>query len=301
MESLSARFKFYLTRRHNTIRPYSDSEILCMTTLAGLPLELLLSISDFLSHVDLICLSLCNHRLLELIRKQIHPLPALTQEDKLMVLIRLEKDLPEYFACSVCNLLHRYDGSESFGLGGLPHERTSQLPCVRIDEVDESVGYKFDKWFGEMLTLRTHTCLGYSPYRLSFLQVKLAMRRFYYGSKSGISTDSLSYTQVRQHPIQSLHPDTISLFSTEARVCPEPLGLCIRMQDIVLVGTRDELIYHPKKWISDSFEICVHCGLLRVITPIVESLHQGEKSLSPIPVTSATRISRLKLVNSALK
>lgn len=266
MKSLRARVKSYLTRPQKAISPCS--EIPCMTTLAGLPPELLLSISDFLPPVDLICFSLCNHRLLELSLRQINRLPPLTQDDKLSILTRLERDLPGYFACDVCNLLHRYDGSESFGLSGLPHQRTCRLPCVRVPG--------WDQWFGPSSILKTHSLSSYSPGRLSFLQLKLAMKRFHYGPRSGISTDSLSYTQVRHDPPQSV-PDRISLFSREAQICPEPLGLHIRMQDIVLVRTRDQLIFDTSNW-DDPCEICTHFSLLRLITPIVESLHNGEKA-----------------------
>lgn len=267
MNFLTSRVKSYFTPPHKTISPCS--EILYMTTLAGLPPELLLSISDFLPLVDLICFSLCNHRLLELSRRQINRLPPRIKDDKLSILIRLERDLPGYFACDVCNRVHRYDGSESFGLSGLAHERTRRLPCVRPE-----------KWFYDTLVLGTHCSIDHSANKLSFLHLKLAMRRFYFGPRSGISTDSLSYTQVRHYPVQSVPPDIISLFSTEAQICPEHLGLHIRMQDIVLVRTRDELIFRQDRRGSDPlyiFEVCVHFNLFRLISPVVESLHNGEK------------------------
>ncbi|KGO39716.1 hypothetical protein PEX1_001250 [Penicillium expansum] len=128
MNSLKARAKSYFRRPRKAIS--ACSEIPCMTTLAGLPPELLLSISDFLPLVDLICFFLCNHRLLELSQRQIKRLPPPTKYNKLSILNRLERDIPEYFACDFCYLLHRYDGSEGFGLSGLPHERTCRLPCV---------------------------------------------------------------------------------------------------------------------------------------------------------------------------
>lgn len=103
------------------------------------------------------------------------------------------------------------------------------------------------------------------------------MRRFHYGPKSGISADSLSYTQVRQHPIKSAHPDTISLFSIEAQICPEPLGLYVRMQDIVLFRTRDELIYAPNHRALDPLIICDDHRLLGIIRPLVQLLHREEK------------------------
>lgn len=188
----------------------------------------------------------------------------------------MERDPPEYFACDVCNHLHRYDGSECFGLSGLAHERTCRVPCVQK-------GSWFDPhWFGWSLILRTCVDLDHSPNHISFLQLKLAMRRFYYGPRSGISIDSLSYTQFCQYPTQSVRPDIISLFSTEAQICSKHLGLCIRMQDIVLVRTRDELIFRPAhRSTSDplySVEVCAHFDLLPLITPVVESLHDGEKA-----------------------
>ncbi|CAG8890065.1 unnamed protein product [Penicillium egyptiacum] len=195
-----------------------------MTTLAELSPRLLLSISDHLPLVDFICFSLCNRRLLALSLRQTNRLPR-TKDDNLSILIRLEGDLPRYFACDVCNLIHQYDGSETFGLSGLAHERTCQLSCV-------------GEWFGMSFVMRTHPGT-YSANHLSFLQLKIAMRRFYYGPRFGISTDSLSDTQVRH----AIHADRISLFSTEAQICPEPLGLCIRMPDIMLVGTPNNLIY----------------------------------------------------------
>jgi hypothetical protein len=74
-------------------------EVLYINTHAGFPPELILSISDFLPVLDLNCLSMCNHRLLQISLKQISRLPSLTQDDKLLLLDRLERDLPGYFAC----------------------------------------------------------------------------------------------------------------------------------------------------------------------------------------------------------
>lgn len=153
MKFLRSCAKFHLTRRHKAIRPCT--EIFCITTLAGLPPELLWSIFDLLPLADLLCLSLCNRRLFELTRRQIDRLAPVTQEDKLTFLSRLERDLPEYFACDICNLLHPYDGSESFGLSGLPHERASKLPCVRAGRT-YLTSLETDKWFNPAYTLKTH-------------------------------------------------------------------------------------------------------------------------------------------------
>ncbi|CAG7949319.1 unnamed protein product [Penicillium nalgiovense] len=210
-----------------------------MATLAGLPLL----ISDHLPLVDLICFSICNRRLLELSMRQISRLHS-TPDDKFSILIRLERDLPEYFACDICNILHQYDGSETFGLSGVADERTCQLPCVRTGG-----------WFGSSFTMRTHWFPYYSASHLSFLQLKLAMRRFYYGPRY----------------------DIISLFSKEAQICPKPLGLCIRIQDIVLVKTRDYLTFPIITWLGPlpNLEQCAHYHLLTLIRPVMGSLHGG--------------------------
>jgi hypothetical protein len=49
-----------------------------MKFLANLPTELLLEISDFLSFVDLACLSICNHRLHAISLRQISRLLPVT-------------------------------------------------------------------------------------------------------------------------------------------------------------------------------------------------------------------------------
>jgi hypothetical protein len=231
-----------------------------MHTLAGLPPELFLLISDFLSVVDITCLSLCNRRFRELSLRQIIGQSPLTKHEKLSVLNRLERDSPEYFACDICHVLHRYDGSESFGLSGLRRERTCRLPCV-------------GEWFSYSFILDSRYNWSY---RLSFLQLKLAMRRFYYGPRAGISTNSLSYTQVRQFP-----PDMISLFSQEAEIYPKLPGLHLRIQDIVLVKTRDTLVrvlHNISR--PNPVRICIHYGPETVIRFVKSLLRRQVASLT---------------------
>ncbi|CRL30144.1 Cyclin-like F-box [Penicillium camemberti] len=263
------RVKSYLTRPNKAISP---SEIPRMTTLAGLPPELLLSISDFLPVVDLVCFSVCNRRFFALSQRQIKRLPPRTQDDTLSILNRLERDTPEYFSCEMCNILHRYDGSESFGLSVSEREKTCRLPCVQTR-----------RWFSTSCTMRTHFGITYTQYEFSFLHLRLAMKRFHYGPRSGISTDSLSYTQVRHYPMQSVYPELLSLFSAEAQICPDPLGLYIRMQDIVLVEELDDLIFRQGRSRIhsdplDNLMPCVDGFLLNFITPTVESLRNGGKA-----------------------
>ena len=110
--------------------------------------------------------------------------------------------------------------------------------------------------------------------RLSFLQLKLAMKRFYYGPKAGISTDSLSYTQVRQ-----ISPDMILLFSREAQIYPKLPGLHVRLQEILLVRARDELFPATQKLnlLSKCSVPCLHRGS-GVVIHIVRTLFKERQA-----------------------
>lgn len=231
-------------------------------SLSDIPPELVLVIFDFLSIVDRNCLSRCSRRHHNLYRIYSNTLLPLTRAETLFILLRIERDLPEYFACCVCFKLHQYDGTESFGLSGLAEKKTSTLPC----------DYKGSNPEHELtgrssMSMRTHINYLHSGSRLYNIQVKLAMRRFHYGPKSGISTESISYTQIRTylHAIrETSHRTTLqyqyvpTLFSREAQICPEPLGLYVRMQDILLYKTWEDskvdLIINPLQ----HYEICCH-------------------------------------------
>lgn len=93
--------------------------------------------------------------------------------------------------------------------------------------------------------MKTHDRLYYSVYRLPSRQLKLAMKRFYHGPKFEISTDSLSFTQIRHHPqiTPQTDPFMTYLFSIEARICPSTPGLFVRMKDILLLRSVKDLIY----------------------------------------------------------
>lgn len=276
MGALKGRFQPHLGLTDQAICPQSH----CIDRLARLPSESLIQICHLLSSVDLVCFCLCNHRLHSLFRAN-YRFPTL-RSDRLSIFIRLERDLPEYFACDVCNFLHRYDGngSESFGISGLVYRRSNQLPCVRK-------GFYWQAEFiaGSSISIRSHSGFAHARSRVSFLHIKLAMRRYLYGPRSGINTDSLAFTQVfeRGHPWkQELLPAQVYrnirlLFSIDAQICPEPLGVHIRMQDIVVYDLwEDSKIENPAMphpmW---SYEICRHTPL-KPQAPEIESVYNGE-------------------------
>lgn len=108
------------------------------------------------------------------------------------------------------------------------------------------------------------------------------MKRLQSGPESGISTDSLFHTSVRCYPKASNHPEMTWLFSLEAQACPNPFGLYIRMQDVVLFETREELLSQARYGYLGTFlwrlEVCLHKPLIDLATPFVRSLHDGEEA-----------------------
>lgn len=261
------------------------SDILKPNSLTGLPTEILMTILDHLPYDDTMCFSFCNHRLYAVFQTQKN-LPLPTTQDKLSVLTRLSRDLPpKYFICHVCYLFHKYDNTKDFGLSGPINHRTCTLPC-----------WLQEKWDKRALRLRTHNTMWmYSYYDFSFLHLQLAMRGALYGPSAGLSTESIAYTQVRHHPEEEPEPDITSLFSVDARVYSnpdsKPAGLCLRMQDIMLVKgkhiyfsvtfLRGQIVKDPPGVLS----ICAHKlynHLAKLVDPMVESYHKGH---NPEPTT----------------
>ena len=193
-----------------------------LNTLTGLPVELILSISDFMPTDDILCLSVCNLRLSAILRRKRKSLQLPTAKDKLPILRRIERDLPHYFLCYCCFLLHKFDGSEDFGLSGRRSQWTCRLPCVMNGD-----------WENEELQIAMHEVPARVDYKICFIHVQLAMRRFYLGARSGISVNALSYTQRREFA------GLKTLFCVQAKLCPDPPGLFVRIQEIMLLGNRN--------------------------------------------------------------
>ena len=246
-----------------------------MKKFTGLPTELLLMIIVYLPIDDLACLSFCNHRLLELSQWRMAKVDC-NKDEKLLILNRLERAFPQYFACRYCLILHKYDGSESFGLSSFPSMKWP-IPC-------------YSSFNSPWAILRTHRMKLFAEGNISFLHVKLAMRRFLYGPQCGINTDSLRHTQVQVFAPNSVHSEMISMFTREAQICPNhpQLGLSVRMQDIILVDKPDDLIPRsktgvfgdPDSWTSLGWgtpwltlEVCRHISFAELLPGIVALLH----------------------------
>lgn len=202
-------------------------------TLTDLPLELLLIIAEFLSPIDGACLSLSSRKLLglfserekELLKAQpgetwirkARPVPGggAWNDERAAFLSRLSRDFPRYFFCYTCSRLHPW---EMVGPPGPAFQPRNRIGCQ-------------DKMLALTLCdlLEAHEYSTY--YSFHFFHVQLAMRGFLYGPRFGISTKSLSYTEVRLSPT----PHMTTLLSVEARICPDTSSLRMRVQNMVSV------------------------------------------------------------------
>lgn len=238
--------------------PYdiSNCEPPSPTTLARLPAELILLITECLQYPDLACFSLCDRRIYELSRRLLKKLCDKGENKLSSVLVisrRLERDTPELYTCNICNILHYYDESECSSLC-----KSGQTRYCRPQHAQER-----DAATHKLLIMRAHGLFTPIP-NFYFVQVKLAVRRFHFGNKAGISTDSLAYTQVRQYPLWWKSPGIISLFSREAQVCPSHPSFHLRLQDVILVKKWSDLLDEEGRKGSclESFEVCRHANLM---------------------------------------
>ncbi|KAJ5773264.1 hypothetical protein N7457_008160 [Penicillium paradoxum] len=244
-----------------------------MNELAGLPTELLLSTTDFLPVDDWICLSLCNRRLFAIYHRRYNS-TKLSREMRLSVLGRLERDRPQYFICYTCLILHKYDGSEFFGLSGPSTHQSCPLPCFSDIPVGLTLRREYDYPFRVLRTFQ-------------FLDIQLVMRRFYLGDPFGTSIEALSYTQVRVQPEISPCPEITSIFSTDAQICSEQPALYFRIQQVMVAPiSKSQLLLYIS---SDTYDlgpqqdmfICMHMQFHRedkAVNPVVLAYHNGEKN-----------------------
>lgn len=247
-----------------------------MTSLADLPPELILSISQLLSNVDFCCFAVCNRGVYHLLQAQTDLSSCLNFTQKFSLITRLERDIPPYFACKPCNLLHRYDGSDRFGVSGL-----TKASSFRYCPPPSCVQYcsKPLRGFEPWSELAIPACRSRCP-PFSFLHVKLAMRRFYHGPECGISIESLSHTQVWEKRAWLSGIQCIWLFSREAQICTEPLGLYLRVQDILLFTEWRGLVDKPYISQFDPLVMCPHDETTRLHVHPYLTLHAAGNLLN---------------------
>lgn len=138
--------------------------------------------------------------------------------------------------------------------------------------------------------LRLHNLvLDHVPlHQFHFLHLQLAMRRVYYGPGFGISTETMSFTQVQGHCGSWASPKVTALFSIQATICPTPLGLVLRTQDIMLFRGRRLDLLSPNPRSEDihatlELYVCAHLSrkeFTGMIQSLVQIFKDGDKNPS---------------------
>ncbi|CAG8894823.1 unnamed protein product [Penicillium egyptiacum] len=230
-----------------TFVTYPILKALGLDLLDALPVELLLSIADFLPLEDIYCLSLCNRRLLAILRswkKQQY----LERKVRLSFLRRLERDHPRYLTCDDCLVLHDLGSiSEPLGLSYPTHKYPPRLDCPALRPSYSTCGRSW---------IVPHNLSSvYTDYAFHFSHLQLTMRLFYSGFQYGLTTDALSFTEVTNETFEGdrvLKPTT--LFSVEAQICPKPPSLYLRIQDIMSMN--DMRLLHDNEYYDEVDEDC---------------------------------------------
>jgi hypothetical protein len=88
-------------------------------------------------------------------------------------------------------------------------------------------------------------------HKLYFLHVHLAMRHFYLGAMYGISPKSLNYSQRREFA------GLKTLFQIQAKICQRLPSLLVRIQEIMLLGSR-RIPGNPTAIPPQFLRICAH-------------------------------------------
>lgn len=148
-----------------------------------------------------------------------------------MFLNRLSLDKPEYFLCCICSQLHPW--------------RTFPLPSSWMFSQCFDSKYDDHRYPESLFSMPYLIWPRLTQYRLHFTHLQLVMRRFHHGPEYGLSAQSLFYIQVSTGPAEksvfaltqetSAEKNTPSQMKTcltpfEARVCPAPPSLCLRIQ-----------------------------------------------------------------------
>ncbi|KAI4127532.1 MAG: hypothetical protein LQ347_004563 [Umbilicaria vellea] len=227
--------------------------------LIDLPLEILELIRDYLSPNDTASLVLCNHALLRAFGNRhwasLRP-GGDNNQYRESFLTTLSRDLPGHFFCHYCVRLHLRDDLGSPGPALNPENR---WPCV--SKAGESL----------RLCVCAHPIISW--YRFTFHHLQLAMKRHHHGPGHGISTESLSFTEVEVSRDEDEADRVTTLLSVEARICPEPMSLCLRIQHWALVSsTMRDMIRSKTKFVT----ICDH-----ITTHSSEISQLGESELKP--------------------
>ncbi|KAK2797235.1 hypothetical protein FQN51_008758 [Onygenales sp. PD_10] len=230
------------------------------TKLTDLPTELVLMILDYVSPVDAACLTLCNHHFLRVLGTQ--SWTALDSGLRELFLTRLTSDLPFHFFCHFCSVIHSCKDMLPPGPASLrykyPARHSEELRMLHTNSLVGLVSVHEGRW-----------CW----YHFNFFHLQLAMKRYYNGPPHGLSTESLSFTQVEFSATNSI----TTLSSVEGRICQGP-SLCMRFQNWALfnAATLDEFLSQ-----IDFIFICGHDTMtwhLSYFAPLFAAALEGPRT-----------------------
>jgi hypothetical protein len=182
-------------------------------TLLDLPPEIIFQIAAFLPTTSAASFALCNKRsAAHLGSRPWKLLSSLEPEDRIHFLSILSRDLPRHHVCHGCIRLHLSSSTPLPANIHVPPEPASCIPASTRGVYSEDGFFRISNYF--------------SPYRLRFSHVQLALKQHHHGLDHGISLSDLSHTD-----IQFVH-GTVYLFSVDARISSKEM--VVRSQEWVI-------------------------------------------------------------------
>ncbi|KAJ6020948.1 hypothetical protein N7540_006452 [Penicillium herquei] len=258
------------------------ASLLQVSKFADLPVDLLFCIRDYLSPVDITCLSLCTRGLMSFLspgspgalkdripRAQ----PGDMTSERFIFLDLLSKDLPQYYLCHSCMQLHLWSNVNMPGMTEYRNQTENGIPLSCIMKLRSNSNWTEFYWLS--LAMQEECYVSHNHYSFYFVHLYLMMRRFRYGPTYGLSPDAAFFAEVNVQPLQhfpgrffasllpTLNDQTFfnsyltHIFSVEARVNPINPSLCLRFQDTGLVSREFALMLIPKD-ADDHFSPCGH-------------------------------------------
>ncbi|RDL30782.1 uncharacterized protein BP5553_10127 [Venustampulla echinocandica] len=204
-------------------------------TLLDLPPELILQIIEFLPTISIASFALCNKRsAAQLGSRAWNLLSNLESDDRIHFLTILSRDLPRHHACHGSFRLHLSSSIPQPANLNAPPEPDSCIPAYARNS------HFIDDGF-------VRIPLYFSPYKLRFHHVQLALKQHHYGFGHGIPLSDLSHNDI------TLTRRSVCLFSVDARIASNELVM--RSQEWVLLSQRPVEHFLSE---SQGYGVCRH-------------------------------------------
>jgi len=229
-------------------------------TLLDLPPEIILLIADFLPTTSTASFALCNKRLAaQFGSKPWKLLSSMESEDRIYFLSILSRDLPHHHACHGCIRLHLSTSTPlpaDFSPSPLP------LSCIPACDRDDCSGLMSERG---LFSIPNY----FSPYKLRFPHVQLALKQHHHGLDHGILLSDLSHTDIQ------FVQGSVFLFSVDARIASDEM--VVRSQEWAISSEhpredflsktvihnvcQHQMTYNAEFGLDDSFTSLIRCRL----------------------------------------